>query len=182
MKYFLFAFSIGIMLLNCATSKKEWADFNKADCDKYIYGRIETKRLLTESDKTKLAQEGIQVQEFVFESQYLGSWQKKWAKSNLDKTVVKSLIPFTTQDKLASGMQIPDLKKLSESPGQSMVLVQMIATVNKEDLNQFGEIIFSRDHFYRMLVPHAQLMNLLEFPCLRLMSIVKDNYDPDQAY
>lgn len=182
MKHCFFALLIGLLLINCAASKKEWADFNKADCEKYVYGRIETKRLLTESDKTKLSIDGIQIQEFVFESQYLGSWKKKWAKANLDKTVVKSLIPFSIQDKLASGMQVQDLKKLSESPGESMVLLQTIATVNQEDLNQFGKIIFSREHFYRMLVPHAQLMNLLEFPCLRLMSIVKDNYDPDQEY
>jgi hypothetical protein len=170
----------GLFICSCGSSKKEWADFRNADCAKYQFGRIDAKRVLTDNEKKSLAQQGIQVQEFVFETQYLGSWEVKWSAKNLDKTPIKSLIPFSTQDKLASGMQIQELKKLADSPGESMVLIQTIATVNNDELSKYGKLIFKRDYFYRMLVPHNQLLLLLEFPCLRLMSIVKDNYDPDK--
>jgi hypothetical protein len=168
-----------MLTVSCSSTKKKWEDFKVGDCAKYQFGRIEAKRLLTDVEKNELAKQGIQIQEFVFETQYLGSWEHKWASRNLDKIPVKTLIPFSLQDKLASGMQLSELKKLSESPGESMVLIQTIASVNKTELNQFGKLIFSRDHFYRMVVPHHQLYNLLEFQCLRLLSIVKENYNPD---
>ncbi len=179
MKFVCFAILMGILFYNCSTSKKSWGDFKKSDCSKYRFGRIETKRLLTEIEKSELSVQGIQIQEFVFETQYLGSWELKWASKNFEKTPVKSLIPFSSQDKLASGMQIQELKKLTELPGESMVLIQTIATVNPTELNQFGKIVFSREHFYRMIIPHNQLFNLLEFPCLRLLSVVKENYEAD---
>lgn len=179
MKSTCLACLFGIFFLSCATTKKKWTDFKKADCERFYFGRIEAKRLLTDSEKNDLSVLGIQVQEYVFETQYLGSWELKWASKSLDKTAVKSLIPFLTQDKLASGMQLQELKKISETPGESMVLIQTIATVNPSELGQFGKIVFKKDHFYRMITPHNQLFNLLEFPCLRLLSIVKYDYVPD---
>lgn len=179
MKYTAIVFLISFICTSCSTSKKEWVDFRTADCSKYLYGRIDAKRLLTDLEKKNLSVQGIQVQEFVFETQYLGSWKKNWTSKSLEKTAIKSLIPFSIQDKLASGMQLQELKRIGETPGESMVLIQTIATVNPVDLGSFGKIVFSREHFYRMIVPHDQLFSLLEFPCLRLLSIVKDNYDPD---
>jgi hypothetical protein len=179
MKYVSIAILFVILITACSTSKKKWADFKKADCANYYFGRIEAKRLLTEAEKRNLSEQGIQIQEFVFESQYLGSWEHKWVKKSLEKTAIKSLIPFSTQDKLASGMQVQEIKKLSESPGESIVLLQTIATVLPSDLSQFGKIVFSKDHFYRMQVPHNQLFSLLEYPCLRMMSILKEAGLPD---
>ncbi len=179
MKFGVSVLSIALFLINCSSSKVKWENFNSGDCTKYHFGRIEAKRLLTDVEKSELAKQGIQIQEFVFETQYLGSWEHKWATKNFDKTPVKSLIPFSLQDKLASGMQLSELKRITETPGESMVLIQTIATVNPGELSRFGKLVFSREHFYRMVVPHHQLYNLLEFPCLRLLSIVKENYDPD---
>lgn len=180
MKYLFIVSLAGILLVDCSKSMHKWADFKRSDCAKYFFGRINAKRLLTDADKTNLNAQGIYIQEFVFETQYLGSWELNQAKKNLEKTAIESLIPFSLQDKLASGMQIKELKKLSETPGESMVLLQTIATVNQTELKQFGQLIFQREHFYRMVVPHNQLMNLLEFPCLRLLNIVKYDYDPDK--
>lgn len=179
MKYTIILSLIGILFSGCSTSKKEWADFKKEDCSKYHFGRIEAKRLLTEDEKKLLSNDGIHVQEFVFETQYLGSWEQKWAGKSLEKTAIKSLVSFSPQDKLASGMQIKELQKLADTPGESMVLLQTIATVNPLELRQFGRLVFSQNHFYRMVVAHNKLIDLIEFPCLRMMSIVKSNYDPD---
>ena len=84
-----------------------------------------------------------------------------------------------TKDKLASGMTMAELKKLGETPGQSMVLLQTMATLQTGELDAFGELVFSRDYFYRMVVPHANLVRVAEHPCIRLLSIVKENYEPD---
>lgn len=179
MKFAFIVISVAFLLINCSTAKKEWGNFNRVDCSKYQFGRIEARRLLSEKEKESLAELGIRIQEFVFETQYLGCWDMKWSTMNLEKTAVKNLIPFTYQDKLSSGMQLQELKKFMDTPGESMVLIQTIATVDPGELQQFGKLIFSRQHFYRMSVPHNKLMNLLEFPCIRLLSIIKQNYDPD---
>jgi hypothetical protein len=163
----------------CSSSKKNWADFKGSDCAKYQFGRIDAKRLLTTEEKSNLEISGIHIQEFVFETQYLGSWDKKWTGKNLEKTPVKTLVPFSAQDKLASGMQLSEIRRLAETPGESMVLLQTIATIDHTELSKFGKLVFNREYFYRMIVPHSKLEELIEFPCIRLVSIVKDNYDPD---
>ncbi len=182
MRYFSLVLLLVIICVGCATSKKEWANFTGKDCEKYVFGRIETKRLLTAMEKLTLAQSGIHIQEFIFETQYLGSWNKEWNSKNLDKTPVNSLVAFTAQDKIASGIQITEVQRISETPGESMVLIQTIATVTPDELKTFGQVVFGRDYSYRMIVPHHNLMKLLEFPCLRLMSIIKYDYDPDSDF
>lgn len=166
----------------CAPAKKEWANFTKKDCENYYFGRIEAKRLLTATEKISLKDAGIHIQEFILETQYLGSWKKEWLSKNLDKTPIHSLIPFTPQDKIASGVQIAEVQRISETPGESMVLIQTIATVTPEELKNYGQMVFGRDYSYRLIVPHNNLMKLLEFPCLRLMSIIKYDYDPDSDF
>ncbi|MBK8486065.1 MAG: hypothetical protein IPO86_13325 [Saprospiraceae bacterium] len=169
-----------ILFFSCSSSKIAWTDLKASDCSKYAYGRIEAKRLLSEAEKSDLLLKGLHIQEFIFENQYLGSWElKKWPGKNLEKSAIQSLIKFMPQEKLASGMLLSDLSKLAESPGESMVLIQAISTIDLNELKQFGTLVFNRDHFYRMIVPHQQLISLLEFPCLRLLSIVKETYEPD---
>lgn len=137
--------------------------------------------MLTEADKSELNKQGIIVQEFVLENQYLGSWKSKWNLENLDKTPVNALVKFQTQDKLASGMELARFGEIANSVGSSMVLIQTLASVDSLELNEFGEILFHRDHFYRMIVAHNNLKDLLNYPCLRLLSIVKENYEPDSG-
>lgn len=137
--------------------------------------------MLTEADKSELNKQGIIVQEFVLENQYLGSWKSKWNLENLDKTPVNALVKFQTQDKLASGMELARFSEIANSAGSSMVLIQTLASVDSLELNEYGEILFHRDHFYRMIVAHNNLEDLLNYPCLRLLSIVKENYEPDSG-
>lgn len=137
--------------------------------------------MLTEADKSALHKQGIIIQEFVLENQYLGSWKSKWNTENLDKTPVNALVKFKTQDKLASGMELSRFTEISNAVGSSMVLIQTIASVDSLELREYGEVLFHRDHFYRMLVPNKNLLDLLDYPCLRLLSIVKENYEPDSG-
>lgn len=167
--------------ISCGSSKRTFADLKSADCQKYTFGRIEAKRLLTEADKAALIKSGLHIQEFIFENQYLGSWETaSWVNKKLDKTAIKNLIPFNAQDKLSSGMLVSELKRISELPGSSIVLIQTISTIDQNELRQFGEIVFNRDNFYRLDVEHAKLMGLLEYPCIRLLSVVKETLDPDR--
>lgn len=175
---FLFIFILAVSA--CAPSGRSWQQLKEADCVQYTFGRIDAKRMLTEEDKSKLLKQGLRIQEFVLENQYLGCWDRKWNQKVLDKTPIASLNPFEIKDKLGSGMQLSKLNELSQSPGKSMVLIQTLSSVDSLELKQYGSIIFKRDHFYRLLVDHANLPELLEYPCLRLMSIVKDQYEPDQ--
>ena len=82
---------------------------------------------------------------------------------------------------MASGLNVTDLKKLVETPGKSIILLQTITTVDSTEWAPYGELIFHKDYFYRLVVPHANLMDLIQYPCLRMMSIVKENYEPDQS-
>jgi len=167
-------------IMACSSTSKSWQYLKEEDCLKYTFGRIDAKRSLTEEDKKSLLKQGLRIQEFVFENQYLGCWDKNWNTKNLDQTPVVSLNPFEAKDKLASGMPIHKLDEIAQTTGHSMVLIQTLSSVDSMELVNYGKIIFHRDHFYRLLVKHQDLKDLLEYPCLRLMSIVKENHEPDQ--
>ncbi|MBK9109160.1 MAG: hypothetical protein IPM92_12545 [Saprospiraceae bacterium] len=164
----------------CSRKATEWTDLKSGDCENLTYGRIDAKRLLTDEDIQQLKKDGLRILEFVLENQYLGSWEQKWNHRSLDKTPVKSLIAFESKEKLASGMQLDQLKTLSNTTGQAMVLIQTLAPVDSMEIKQFGKVLFHKDHFYRLVVANHKLPELLDYPCLRLMSIVKENYDPDK--
>lgn len=164
----------------CTKKSSVWSDLKSSDCEKLTYGRIDAKRSLTDEDISQLKKQGLRILEFVLENQYLGSWEQHWNKRSLDKTPVKALISFDFKEKLASGMQLDQLKTLSSSTGQAMVLIQTLAPVDSMEIKQFGKVLFHKDHFYRLVLPNHKLPELLEYPCLRLMSIVKENYDPDK--
>lgn len=167
-------------LFSCARKTTEWTELQSGDCEKYTYGRIDAKRTLTEEDMAKLKREGLRVLEFVLENQYLGAWEEGWKKQSLDKTPLKALVPFESKEKLASGMQMEQLTALSHSVGQAMVLLQTLGPVDSLEIRQFGKVLFHKDHFYRLVVPNDRLLDIMEYPCLRLMSIVKENYEPDK--
>lgn len=165
--------------LVCSSCSSRLTNLNQSSCEKYEYGRIETRHTLLPEEKIKLEKQGIRILEFVFENQYLGVWKKSWNKKNLEKTVIKILKPFTMEEKMASGGQTSELTKIVQEPGESIVLIQTIGPVNVAVLSEFGKIQFERDLFYRMVVPHHKLMELLEFSCVRTFSIMKENYQPD---
>jgi len=175
---FLLAFCL-LLLTACSTTQKPFSNLKAEDCSQFIFGRIESRRQLTEEDKKVLLEKGLRIQEVILDNFYLGSWNQKWAQTDLDKTNIRSLNPFGFQDKLASGLNVTDLKKLVESPGKSIILLQTITTVDSTEWSAFGELIFHKDYFYRLVVPHQNLMDLIQYPCLRMMSIVKENYEPD---
>lgn len=170
-----------LMILSCSRKPMAWENLKEKDCANYTFGRIESKRMLSDEDKTSLEKQGIVIQEFVLENQYLGSWKSSWNSVTLDKTPINALVKFETKDKLASGMEMTHFEEISNSPGSSMVLLQTLASVDSLELVFYGEILFHRDHFYRMVIPHPQLQELLNYPCLRLLSIVKEHYEPDSG-
>ncbi len=182
MKISLYLLSCLCIIAACSTTQKPFSNLKAEDCSQYIFGRIESRRLLTEADKKLLLEKGLRIQEVVLDNFYLGSWNQKWAQTDLEKTNIRSLNPFTMQDKLASGLNVSDLKKTVESPGKSMVLLQTITSVDSTEWKAFGELVFHKDYFYRLVVPHENLLKLIEYPCLRMMSIVKENYNPDERH
>ncbi len=169
-----------LILSSCASSSVSWINMKEADCSKYTFGRMETKRVLNADETKKLSKEGIKILEYVLEQQYLACWDHSWSQKPLEKTPVKALVPFEAKDKLASGMNVEHIKKLSGEVGQSMVLLQTFAQVDSMELVRYGQILYHKDYFYRLVVPHSQLEDLLEYPCLRLFSLVKENYTPDK--
>ncbi len=169
-----------LFLFSCATSKTSWMNMKETECSKYTFGRMETKRILSEDETKKLEKDGIKIMEYVLEQQYLACWEHSWSQKSLEKTPVKALVPFEAKDKLAAGMNVEHLKKLSSEAGNSMILLQTYAPVDSVELSQYGQILYHKDYFYRLVVPHTQLEELLNYPCLRLFSIVKESYTPDK--
>lgn len=179
MRLILISFSL-MWLTSCSRKAISWDQIKSEDCSALIYGRVDAKRLLTQEDISLLQKQGLRILEFVLENQYLGCWNQKWVEKSLDKTPLNALTPFESKEKIGSGMQLDQLRNLDNTVGHAMVLIQTLAPVDSLELIQYGKILFSRDHFYRMVVPNNHLMDLLDYPCLRLMSIVKENYEPDR--
>ncbi len=163
----------------CSRQPAQWTQLSEESCARYVFGRVEAKRLLTDEDKAALLKEGLRIQEYVMETQYLGNWDKRWERKSLDETPLRELMPIAPHEKLASGMTQSELERIGSTPGSAMVLLQTFAPVDSLEIRRFGKVVFSRDHFYRLVVPHPQLTALMDYSCLRFMSIVKADYEPD---
>lgn len=176
MKYLIFILTLINIFGACTIIPKV---FDGSTCEKFDYGRVETRRTLTPEDKKSLEKKGVIIKELLFENQYLGVWKRKWNEKNTEKLPVKSFTIFNVEDKIASGGTIADIEKLSSEPGESIVLIQTIGPVSNKTVEEFGDIQVVRDSFYRMKVAHKDLMSLLYFPCLRTFSILKETYEHD---
>ncbi len=168
---------LAILIWGSCHRMPKW--FDGELCEKFEYGRIETRRTLTPGDKSMLEKKGIAIKEFLFENHYLGIWHRKWNSKSTERLAIKSLVVNTVNDRIASGTTMEYIEKLSEEPGTCIVLVQTIGPVSKRVLEPFGEIQMTRDHMYRMKVKHSDLVDLLQFPCVRTFSILDENYKHD---
>lgn len=179
MKQLILFIAFILLFSQCSRQPAQWTQLSEEGCAQYVFGRVEAKRLLTDEDKSALLKEGLRIQEYVMETQYLGNWDKRWERKSLDETPLRELVPIAPHEKLASGMTQSELERIGSTPGSAMVLLQTFAPVDSLEIRRFGKVVFSRDHFYRLVVPHPQLTALMNYSCLRFMSIVKADYEPD---
>ncbi|MDQ3141985.1 MAG: hypothetical protein M3Q56_07030 [Bacteroidota bacterium] len=169
-----------IILIQCKSSEN-WTSLNDETCSKYAYGKLEARHLLSDPEKALLLKHSIRIHEFIIDNYYMGSWPKNFKMQQLSQLPIKSLYPSENADKLAGGITEQMLFDMAVTPGESMVLLQTIGPVQKEDVERFGKLLFEKDNFYRMNVNHQNLKKLLDFPCLRMMSILKENNEPESS-
>lgn len=176
MKFLVFLIMMSLSLSFCKVSH-QMTQLTEKKCGQYTYGRIEFKRSITTEEKNQLTLQGLLMQDFIFENIYLGLWYKSWDKKNLNKTAIRTLIPFSPDDKLAGGLLVRDIK--ADDNSNCLILIQTIGPLSKDELNDYGLIISSNDDFYKMEVQKRNILPLLDHPCIKMVSLVKEDYIHD---
>ena len=179
-----FYFGSYIFVLICCISCSKKLDLSSLDsnvCENFTFGRIELKRNISDVEKSKLANEGVIIQEYIFDQVYLGVWSKKWNSKKLEKTAIKALKPAKAEDKLASGMTINEIEAMSKENTRSTVLLQTIGKMKPNVFSEIGTVLMNKDFFYRLDVHNSHLMDLLDNPCIKLITILKEPAVPDHT-
>ena len=179
MNYKLFAI---ILIATFACSKKlNLTKLSSANCEEYAYGKIEAKRILNDQDKLNLQNHGIQIQQSIFENLYLGVWLKNIENKSMDKTPVRKLTTVKQFEKLTGGMTVEELNQLAATSGTSTILLTTIGEVLESEIEEFGQIDVFKDGYYRMKVNNVKLNEILEYPCLKTFSVLREMELPDEA-
>lgn len=177
MKVIRYSFLLVIIFGSCNTALK-LDNLNRDSCGKFQYGKIETKRMLTDADKAQLQSGGIVVQEFVFENLYLGIWKNSWSGRNLDKTVISKLTIIPPDEKLAGGIILKDIKPNDNS--HCILLIQTVGSVPLTEFNDYGKVESARNDFIKMETSMSNIIELCNHPCIKAVSLLPQNSTPDQ--
>ncbi|HRG34404.1 MAG: hypothetical protein JNK69_07270 [Saprospiraceae bacterium] len=177
MKVFLYSFLLVIIFGSCSSTIK-LDNLNRDSCGKFEYGKIETKRMLTDGDKLNLKSGGIVIQEFVFENLYLGIWKNNWSEKNLDKTVISKLTVIPPDEKLAGGVILKDIKPNDNS--RCILLIQTVGSVPLDEFDDYGKVESARNDFIKMETSMSNIIELCNHPCIKAVSLLPQNSTPDQ--
>lgn len=169
-----------IFFISCS-APKELPKLSTESCEDFYYGKIETKRILSDEDKLALTKKGIYIQQAVFEYAYLGVWRRKINLTDLSKTAIKSLRETKTGEKLTAGISAKDFEELTKTHGTSVVLMNTISKVNDDEISEFGQIMAQQQGYYKLNVSNSRLQDILEYPCLRTMTVLREMEMPDIA-
>ena len=177
MKFLIYSYTLVFIFMSCSSSIN-LDKLNTDSCGKFEYGKIETKRMLTDADKLNLNAKGIVIQEFVFENLYLGLWKKNWTNKNLDKTVVSKLTVIPPEEKLAGGTILKDIKPNDNS--RCILLIQTVGSVPISEFNDYGKVESARNDFIKMEIFMSNIVDLCNHPCIKAVSLLPQNSSPDQ--
>lgn len=177
MKFLIYSYAIVFIFTSCS-SAINLDKLNKDSCGKFEYGKIETKRMLTDADKLNLKSNGVVIQEFVFEKLYLGLWKKNWTEKNLDKTVISKLTVIPPDEKLAGGIILKDIKPNDNS--RCILLIQTVGSVPISEFNDYGKVESARNDFIKMETSMSNIIDLCNHPCIKAVSLLPQNSSPDQ--
>ncbi|MBK9270048.1 MAG: hypothetical protein IPM48_00490 [Saprospiraceae bacterium] len=174
MRFSLLAF---IILFGACSSPIRLYNLNEDLCTNLVYGQIETRRLLTDLDKTNLEKQGMVIQDYIFENIYQGVWKKSFEKSNLNKTPIVKLSALTPDQKVAGGTALSEIEK---GENRNVVLIlQSIGPMAPESLSEYGKITAEKNSFIKMETGIKNVLDLSKHPCIKNISILEAELAPD---
>lgn len=167
------------ILITACASPTQLGLLTSTKCEDYSYGKIEASRILSDEEKSSLTKKGIYVQQSVFDNVYLGVWKNNIKLKLLEKLPIKKLTQISGEEKLSGGYSKEQLEELFNTSGSSNVIFNTFGELQEGELSEFGKLIKQNQGFFRMEINNARIPDLLEFPCLKSISILREMPIPD---
>ncbi|NOT37760.1 MAG: hypothetical protein HOP11_10325 [Saprospiraceae bacterium] len=162
-------------ILACNPVKK-LSDLKSKDCGNFTIGMIEAKRLLNDQEKAKLEEQGILIQEFLFETVYQGIWKNSWNTKKLNTTPIRKLKEYKSEDKVSEGII---LKEIAEDNTPCNLIVQSIIEIDDVELSSFGKVVNYKNKYYRIETQKKYIDDIAQHPCVKHVSLMKSLDIPD---